>query len=332
MAAKKGSIPQRATPKDLMALVRTPRGTPGRAEAFAELLEIHPRNLNRFLRTLALDEALDPSIRSKAVGALGRKATPSALEALRAAVTIEDATVARRAIERLGKIGEPSDLDILKSARTEVVATRRIIRTAQLFLSYRHGLGRYRHDAASRGFGASEETALVIETRPLTGKAAEDRRVRSETPGVIVGDAPPLEVVCGAHDYTLFLTSDASETGRLLESQSIPAIMVEQNVETGIYDPIFYLMADPIGRGRLRITGVRPSGFVAITGDAIVSDGRVDFDLKAAQSPFQPPFTARGTVDTTSGAFLFKAARVDKLLDPAQARRQKRPKPQAAPV
>jgi hypothetical protein len=144
MAERRTTVPSTA---ELRALVRAAERTPGRDEALAELVSRQPRDLDRFLTTLALDPGLEPSMRLRAVVALGRRASTASLDGLRAALQADDETVTARAVERLGKVGRP-EKTWSGSGRCDRAArpASGALRTAKCFLSYRHRLGEFRID------------------------------------------------------------------------------------------------------------------------------------------------------------------------------------------
>jgi len=158
-----GQKPVTPDAKALMTLARAPLGTTGRNLAFAELLESAPRNLTGFLKSIVTDRKADLGLRSKAIGALGTKTTPAALDALRASLKLKHPMLRRRAIERLGKVGGEKDLKSLRSLKSDDPATRKTIRAAQIFLSYRHGLGAFRIDAVSRTVSLQGGKTLPID-------------------------------------------------------------------------------------------------------------------------------------------------------------------------
>lgn len=319
---------------ELRARVRSGPQTPGRSEAFIELVTREPRGLNRTLATLALDPDVDQAMRVKAVAALGRNASPSSLDGLRAAIAVDDAAVVQRAIERLGKVGTAEDLDRLGGIRTGDAAAQRVLRTAKCFLSYRHRLGTYRLDVPKQRLAATSDEAVAIDVGPPT-KAMSSRLelLEAQVPGVRLSPRPARRLVCGANELALMINQELLDDGMrtLADRQGLPAVLVRYNEETGAHDPAYYLMTDPIRGGRFRILGVRGSGRTALHGTGTVDDGAVSFDVNATENPLDHPLTVRGTWDLGSAAVRFDTAMVEPKFSDRQQGRRKQPRPVERP-
>ncbi len=317
------------TPAQLRALVRSAPQTPGRNEALLDLLAEAPPGLDRTLRTLALDPKRDRAMRLHAVSALGRRATPASRRALREALSVDDEVVRRRAVARLGKIGTPEDLEMLKAVRTGNAATHRTLRAAKCFLSYRHRMGQYRHDTPQRTYAATTSDAVQMRTGALT----KTLRSRVELGGV---DVPGLDgeldaawrLECPSESFVFVPNHDvAGETMlTLAESQAMPGVLVSQNVETGTFDPAFYITTDPAGHDRFHVFGVRGSGAVALYGTGAVDDGVVSFDVTSTDRPLVPPVTVRATYTVATGRVRFQTALVEPRFSEGQQRRRRQPR------
>lgn len=318
----------------LRALVRSGPLTPGRSEAFIELVTREPRGLNRTLASLALDPDVDQAMRVKAVAALGRNASPSSLTGLRTAITADDPTVVQRAVERLGKVGVPDDLDRLRGVRTGDPVTQRTLRTAKCFLSYRHRLGAYRNDGPKQRLAATSAEAVEIETGPPT-RAMTNRLelLEARVPGIRLSPRPARRLVCGGNELALMMNQELLDSGlaTLADHQGLPAVLVRYNEETGGYDPAYYLMTDPVRGGKFRILGVRGSGRVALSGAGDVGATTVTFEVNATENPLEHPLTVLGTWDLDRDSVRFDAVIVEAQYSDRQQRRRKQPKPVERP-
>ena len=314
----------------LRSLARRAPGTPGRVEAFEELVRLDPPQLKRTLRSMALDRDLDRGMRLQALAAIGRDTQTSSLNTLREAAADDDSVVAQRAIERLGKLGTIEDLDRIKAIRTGNRTTQRVLRAAKCFLSYRAGLGQYRHDVPSRSLGASTEAAEALRTGTLT-KSLQERvdLVGVDVPGVDVDLEGALRVQCPTKTYIFVPNREhvGSGMGQLTQRQTLLGVLVTENLETGTYDPAFYLMTDPAKQDRFHVFGVRSSGRVALYGTGSIDGETVSFSIRSTQDPVVPPVTIEADYSISSGKATFREAQVDSRLAAAQQRKRKQPKP-----
>lgn len=317
---------------ELRRLVRQAPKTPGRQAAIADLVVQRPRGLNRFLTDLATDESLDQPMRLEAVTALGRETTPTALRGLRAAVDADDPTVRQRAIACLGKTGDETDIERLKTVRTGNSVTHRVLRAAKVMLSYRHGLGEYRLDVPTRLYGAEQGRGVAIATRQLSNAAAE--QLAAASPGVDLVTKTAVRLECGGDEHVLAVTSEATRGAvtALTERQALPAVLLSKNIETGRYEPGYYFATDPAGRGRFHIHGLRASGREALFGTGRIEDGVVHFEVKATESPLEPPVTVTGTYAIKTGVIDFEVAMSEPRLAARQRRLRKPPRQQQGPL
>lgn len=317
------------TTRDLRALVRAAPKTPGRIEAFAELVAQKPAGLNRTLRSMALDPDLDEPMRLRAVSALATVPTAASRSALRDLVQADDETVRQRAVGRLGKIGAADDLDALKAVRSGNRTTQRVLRTAKCFLSYRHGLGEYRHDVPRRTFAAASEEAVAMRTGRLTKalQAKLDAR-QVNVPGADRAMERAWRVECSqaAFVFVADRALDGDGMGALAERQAMPGVLVEENPETGSFDPAFYIMTDPDGHGGFHVFGVRGSGAVALYGRGDVDGDSVTFEVKATERPIVPPVTVNAAYSMSTGRLRFDVATVEPRFSDAQQKRRRRPR------
>lgn len=315
------------TVAQLRKLVRSSPGTPGRPEAFAELVERAPRDLTRTLVSVARDLDEDRGMRVKAVAALGHVGSPAAIESLCELATDSDGVVARRAIERLGKVGRPDDLAVIKALKATDATTERALRTAKLFLSYRHGLSEYRLDVPRRTLAAGHGESAAIRTGAPTKTMLNHLELLApQAPGVEVGGVPARRLVCGANEYALMLDRRLDSVGSLTAGQAVPAVLLLQNIETGAYEPAYYFMTDPTGADSFRVSGVRSSGRVGLHGTATVSGTLVQFEVHATEEPLDHPVTVAGTFDAESGAVRFEVAVTDTEFSDRQQRRRRQPR------
>ena len=319
---------------ELRALVRSAPQTPGRSQAFIELVTREPRGLNRTLAALALDPDVDQGMRVKAVAALGRNASPSSLDGLRAAILLDDPVVVQRAIERLGKVGGLEDIDRLRAIRTGNAGTQRALRTAKCFLSYRHRLGAYRLDVPKQRLAAGSDEAVPIDTGPPTRvMSSRLELLEPRVPGVRLSPRPAQRLVCGGNELALMMNEELVDSGlqTLADRQGLPGVLVRYNEETGAHDPAYYLMTDPVGGGRFRILGARGSGRIALHGSGTVTTGTVSFDVNATENPLDHPLTVRGTWSPGSNGVRFDTALVERQFSDRQQRRRKQPRPADRP-
>lgn len=313
----------------LRALVRAAPPTPGRVEAFGDLIARRPPGLNRTLRALALDSTLDQPMRLRAVSALGAEPSPASLRALREVVDVDDEPVRQRALARLGKIGTVDDLATLKTVRTGNRTTQRVLRAAKQFLSYRHGVGEYRLDAPRRTFAAGTEEAVVMRTGALTKTLRTRLDARSvNVAGIDLATDRAWRVECP--QSTFVFVADRSHVGEAMASlaqrQAMPGVLVKEHPETGAFEPAFYIMTDPDGHGGFHVFGVRGSGAVALYGKGAVEGDTVSFDVKATEAPIVPPLTVRASYTMTSDRIRFEMAAVESKFADAQQRRRRQPR------
>lgn len=334
MASKKNAPPNLPTAAELRRLVRQGPKTPGRQMAISQLVERKPRDLSRFLTQLAVDEELDEPMRLEAVSALGRVATPTAIDGLREALSVDSQTVRRRAVRQIGAVGSPDDLSLLKAIRTGDPVAQRTLRTAKLLLSYRHRLGEYRLDVPTRLFGADDGQAVDIVTRRLTSAAVEKLSPRVEAPGVNLAWESAHSLECGNNEYLFAVTS--GHTGRsaeaLIERQGLPAVLLSLNDETGRYSPTYYFATDPASENRFHIHGLRSTGRQPLYGTGKIKEGVVEFKVRATETAIEPPLTVKGTYNMESGVVDFEVAMADPRLAARQQRLRKAPQAQAGPV
>lgn len=335
MARKKKKAPSNLpTAAELRRLVRRDPKTAGRNEAISQLVELKPRDLSRFLTEVAVDEELDEPMRLEAVSALGRVATPTAIDGLREAIGVDSQTVRRRAIKQLGAVGSPDDLPSLKAIRTGDPVVQRTLRTSKLLLSYRHRLGEYRLDVPSRLFGADDGRAIDITTRRLTPAAVEEVVARVEAPGVNLVWESAHSLECGSNEFLFAVTS--GHAGRsaeaLVERQGLPAVLLSLNVETGRYTPTYYFATDPAGKNTFHIHGLRSTGRQPLYGTGTIKEGVVEFTVRATETAIEPPLTVTGTYNMESGVVDFEVAMTDPRLAARQQRLRKAPQAQAGPV
>ena len=317
------------TTAQLRTLARATTSIAGSGDALIELVAREPRGLDRFLQELAVDDRIDQSLRLQAVTTLGRNTSPSSLQGLRAALTVDDPDVEQRAIERLGKVGTADDIELLRQRRSGNRTTQRVLRTAKSFLSYRHRLGTYRIDAPKNRIAAADDAADPIRTTTPTSKMID--RIELATPpvpGINLVPTPLRRLVCGGGEYALMWNSEfgGAAAATLADQQGIPAVLVEFNNETGVYSPSYYLFADPTGHGRVRLAGLRGSGHVGLVGSATIDADQLRFEINATETPIEHPLTVSGSYDLDSAAVRFEVANVESRFSQTQQRRRKRPR------
>jgi hypothetical protein len=326
----------RLTTAELRAIVRAVPTAAGSDAALGELVARQPRGLNGLLRDLVLDERTDQALRLNAVAVLGRDTSQSSRQGLRAALAVTDEEVGQRVIERLGKVGTADDIDLLRGVRTGNRTTQRVLRTAKSFLSYRHRLGVYRIDEPKARLGVDADggsSSPIRTTTPTSTMLDRMELVPPPIPGIAYVPTPIRRLVCGGGDYALVWNAELAGTGAatLADRQGIPAVLVEFNEETGVYAPAYYLVADPTGRGRARLAGLRGSGRVGLVGTAQVDDALLRFELNATDAPIEHPLTVSGSYDLASGAIRFDVAVVADRFSERQRRQRKQPRPVRPP-
>ena len=321
--AQRGTSP---STDQLRALVRSGPRTPGRSEAFIELVAREPQGLNRTLRSLALDPETDQEMRVKAVTALGRKSAPSSRDALRAALKVDDETVRFRAIERLGKIGAPEDLTLLENLQSNDRTTERALHTARYFLSYRHRLAAHHLDVSERQISAGGTGAAPIRTgRPTKAMTNRMALVAPAVAGIKLSPLPSVRIECRGQELALVMNQVLVDDGlaTLAERQGLPAVLVVYNNEVGTYEAFYYLMTDPRADGQFRILGVRSTGRVGLQGTGTVGDDTIGFEINATEEPLSHPLSVKGSYDPRSDRIRFDLALIDpKFSDTQQALRR----------
>jgi HEAT repeats len=323
-------IVTRMTTAELRAAVRGTPSPAGSAIALAELVAREPRGLNRLLVELALDARTDQALRLTAVAALGRNVNPSSLEGLRAALGAGDEEVERRAIERLGKVGTPADLELLRPLRTGNRTTQRVLRAAKSFLSYRHRLGRYRVDDPKNHIAADIRTAAPIRTTTPTAKMINRLELRPPpVPGIALQATPLRRLLCGRDEFSVFITDEfvGAAAATVAERQGVLAVVARYNNEIGADTPAYYLLADPTGRGRFRLVGMRGSGRIGLAGSGEVAGGQLRFEVNATETPLEHPLTIAGSYNLERGVVRFELAVVEARFSERQQRLRKQPSP-----
>ena len=298
-------------------------------QRFDDLLAGDPRRLDRTLTDLALDPGADRGMRTKAVTTLADRANATALDGLRSLLAVEDELVRQRAIERLGKVGAPQDIDRLRRIQAQSRTTLRVLRTANCFLSYRHRLGTYRLDRPKRELPAESAEAVSLRAGAATTKMTNRMALVEPTVrGLSLVLPPARRLVCGLSELALMMNEAIASQGltTLGERQGVPAVLVMYNEETGAYDPVYYLMTDPIRAGRFSISGVRGSGRVGLHGSGAVEGDSISFEVHATDTPLEHPLTIEGTCDLETAAIRFGVALVETGFSDHQQRRRKQPR------
>jgi len=237
--------------------------------------------------------------------------------------------VRQRAVGRLGKIGAAEDLAALRAVRTGNRTTQRVLRAAKCFLSYRHGLGEYRHDIPRRTLAGASEEAVAMRTGHLTKTLQTKLDARQvNVPGAELTVERAWRVECPQAAFIFAANRDLAGEGMgvLDEGQAMPGVLVKENPETGSFDPAFYLMTDPDGHGGFHVFGVRGSGAVALYGDGTVDGDSVTFEVSATEQPIVPPVTVRAGYTMSTDRIRFDVAIVEPRFSDAQQRRRRRPR------
>jgi hypothetical protein len=317
------------TNRELRALLRAAPRTPGRVTALAELVQREPRGINRTLTELALDDTLDQPMRVEAAAALGREATPSALEGLRAIIGVDDEVVAQQAIERLGKVGSAADLEVLRAVRTGNATTQRVLRAAKCFLSYRHRLGAYRVDTPKQRVAATPAATELITGAPTKAMRSRFEIIPPRVPGISLGTQPLRRLQCRTRELAVLVDESVVAAGpaSMLERQAAPVVITRYNTETGVDDPAYYVLTDPQASEAFRIVGVRPSGRAAWHGTGTVAGTTVTFEVNATEQPIDHPLTVSGRYGSTTSTLRFDVALVDPTYSDAQQGRRRKPRP-----
>jgi len=313
----------------LRAAVRGSAGAGAARHALAALIEREPRGLDAFLRDIALDPEAGDTVRVEAAAALGRHATTSSADALAAATAADDPMVVRQAVAQLGRIGRPADLATLDGVQTNDPATTRVLNTAKRFLSYRHGLGEYRHDTEGAGLAAEASRAVPVAAEPLNDQQIRELLAEATPlPGVALSLRSGLGIRCDGGEYVLLLTDDfAAGNHRLADRQALPAVLFGRSRETQALAPDYWFMTDPVGEDRFHVFGVRDSGRVGLYGTGTESAGIVRFEVRATKTPLEPPLTVAGSYDVETGALQVTVAMTETRLTPAQRRLRRSPVP-----
>lgn len=322
-----GGEPQ--TTAELARLIRTGTDPSSQATALVALVERAPRSLNRTLVSVAGNASLDPGVRAMAVGAMARRPTSSTIDAVRAAVEDGEPLVANRAIERLGKVGTADDLDLLGRLPVGDRTTERLIRSAKEFLSYRHRLGAFTVSVPRRAIGATSSEAVAIQTGPPTARMRQALELLpARVPGLDIDPMPARRIVCGSQEFGLHLVMAYRGAGlsSVVDRQGLPGVVTMRNLETGRFEPAYYLMSDPVRRNRCRILGVRSTGRVALTGTGDIDDDAFRFELHATEEPIEHPLTIAGSYDLSSERVRIDRAAAEPRFSPRQQRRRRQPR------
>ncbi|MEM6604840.1 MAG: HEAT repeat domain-containing protein [Pseudomonadota bacterium] len=269
-------------------------------------------------------------MRLKALAALTQEVRPIALETLRATLGDGDTIVLNRVIERLGKIGTASDLQSLKEVRTGNRTTQRILRSAKCFLSYRHGLGQYRHDVPSRVFKTTNRDSAKLGTGVLSKSLREQIELRGMfIPGIDLALDHAWRVECPNRLHIFIANRELIGTGiaALTERQTVLGVLVAENLEIGTFEPFFYLLTDPATRDTFHIFGVRSAGWMTLYGSGRYEDGVVDASLSATSHPSVPPLNVDADYAAESDRLRFRRGIVETRLAESQTRQIRRPRP-----
>jgi hypothetical protein len=314
--------------EELRELIRSGPQTPGRDDAFLELVNQEPPNLTQTLRSLVTDPEIDRSMRLNAVTALGRTPLPGSLDGLRDALDVDDQVVVQRAVERLGKVGGPHELDALRGVRTGNATTHRALRASKCFLSYRHGLGTYRFDLPRAVVEAGDD-AVALRTGGLIKALREHIDRHGVNVPMMAWDADDAWRIECPDVPTVVLLNRAmtgADMRSVSERQALVGVVAQPNPETAVFEPAFYLVTDPAGRGAFHLFGVRESGVVALYGRGMVDDD-IQVEVGATETPHVHPVDIRAVYHPDRSTLRFDAARIAPRLSARQLARRQHPRP-----
>jgi HEAT repeat protein len=320
---------------DLRAAVRGSSSNVNRLDALEELVDRAPRGLTGFLTEVALDAGAELDVRLSAVGALGETTEPAARDGLVAALKTSDQPVVRRAAQRLGVIGDADNLEDLKTIRTGNTATQEAVRFAKQLISYRHRLGEYRVEAPGRRVRPDQGAAIAVEVASLPARDRADIEERISEPvlGLQLTTEGARRLSCEGSDLNVLPSRDLVAAGLdwLLQGQAAPAAVLERNPETGEFFASHVVLTDP-SRGReLTIHVARSSGVVVLTGQGVVSEDGVRFELATVPTPHLPPTTVSGQFHPAQG-LEFERVLSEVRLSAAQLRKVRAPSPVTGPT
>ncbi len=334
MAVDDPNPSNRPSDAELARIIRTGSDPSTQGHALTALVDRAPRSLGRTLVSVTGNTSLDPGVRAMALGALTRRPTPSAIEAIRTAVEDDQPLVAQRAIERLGKVGTADDLDLLGRLPVGDRATERLVRSAKEFLSYRHRLGAFTLSVPRSSLAATSQEATTIETgAPSAGMRRTLELQPARVPGLDLEPMPIRRIACGHREFGLHLATAyrGPALASVVEQQGLPAVLTLRNPETGRFEAAYYLMTDPVRRGRCRIAGVRSSGRVAVIGTGRIEGEVFHFEFNATELPIDHPLTITGSVDLTGERIRIDRATVEPRFSPRQQQRRRQPRAVTAP-
>ena len=208
------------------------------------------------------------------------------------------------------------------------------IRAAKEFLSYRHRLEQYTISVPRSALAATSDEVVEIRTGAPTARMRSTLELLpAEAPGLDIDPLPVRRIECGSREFGLHLVTAyrREAMASLLERQGLPAVITMRNLETGRFEPAYYLMTDPVARARVRIAGVRSSGRVALVGHGEVDGSVVRFEMNATELPIDHPLTVSRSYDTETGRVRIDDARSEPHFDPRQQRRRRQPRPATRP-
>ena len=255
-----------ATEKALVAAAMRGARLPDRAAALKELLRRGSGQVRPLLGKLATDEGAPAELRTTAVVALGRVATPENESALRSALAATWPSVVAAAAESLGRIGGRASLDAL--AKVDLgprPGAARQVAFARTLLSYRLGLGsdRLAEPPAAALLEMDRERAEPLRLEPVGAEAflAARPSLEHELPALAVAERDSVRFSCGGERLWLVRTEMVDRGDRVLEdTDRVAAIVLKESTCPDGWYVREYILAHPTRHGAAAVFGARPSG------------------------------------------------------------------------
>ena len=300
------ALPESASDEQLVATVEERIGGVGRTLAIKELGRRRSPLSTDVLTRLVSDRTEPEDVRTAATVALGHQDSEAAREALVAALSSREASVAHRAAEALGRVGDANALNALESATVPEGPVSRSAGFAQSLIAYRLGIDDHRLPRPSEDalLDPDSENTEPVEVR--TPDTEELRRaiadLERDLPSMTASSGGALSLTCGNSEYVVVLNGELQRGEPLQRLQGAPAMPAVVLKLSGGLDRFYlhaYTLTHPVGPGDLELLVTRTTGDTVLFGSARIENGRATFSLRATATPYSPTADLEGTFDGT---------------------------------
>ena len=316
----------------LRSLVREGASTTARAAALNELVERSENVPTRFLSSIATDDDVETDVRLKAVGILGRTGTDTARDALTACLQSSSQPVIRRAALELAGVPGTAQLGPLKRVRTGNEVTQHALRWAKQLVSYRAGLGEYEVEQRPRMSPPDSEAAKDVAIGTLTRELTRELAKTGPAMGIELSVEQGVTLPCGSKEAVALINVEWGHGYDPKGAQGVPVVVLTRSPETGEFNASHFALTDPMSKEAVRVSVVRRTGELVMSGEGRVVGDSVDFELISTLSPYLAPTRVRGTVDLNGPRLEITQMISEKTFTPAQEAMVSSPTRQTEPA